>query len=91
MLLFELLSCPFSISARCALYGNVMIPSFYHENPWGTLGHLHLPTSLVCLSMTCIGLPMLRISQRATAVSDEPVASRNSLNGLNARQLMFAE
>lgn len=31
------------------------------------------------------------MSHRATVVSEDPVASKNSLNGLNARQLMFAE
>lgn len=49
------------------------------------------PTSLVCRSNKCIGCPMFRMSQRATTVSDDPVASKNSLNGLKAKQLMFAE
>mmetsp|Transcript_20875 Transcript_20875/g.45181 ORF Transcript_20875/g.45181 Transcript_20875/m.45181 type:complete len:236 (-) Transcript_20875:291-998(-) len=35
-----------------------------------------------CPSNTCTGAPILRTSQRATVVSVEPVASKNSLRGL---------
>lgn len=68
---------------------NCILPSIHHKT-WKRPTS-PFPTSLECRSNRCIGLPILRMSHSATVVSDEPVASRNSLKGLNAKQLMFAE